>query len=113
MHMIVKKNPTPLNLFNLYGDDGDKYVVGGILIRRAKDWTICGQPFTEASKMHTTALNKVGGGTGDQAGSTLQEISGKIAALDVKNLAALRNRVSRLIVPLACLVDYYGLRFEC
>jgi hypothetical protein len=114
VHMIVKKNPTPLNLFNLYGDDGDKYVVGGILVRRAKDWTICGQAFTEASKMHTTAINKAGGnGGGDQAGSTLQEISGKIAALDVKNLAALRNRVSRLIVPLACLVDYYGLRFEC
>lgn len=42
VHLIVKKNPTPLNLFNLYGDDGDKYVVGGILVRRAKDWTICG-----------------------------------------------------------------------
>lgn len=24
VHLIVKKNPTPLNLFNLYGDDGDK-----------------------------------------------------------------------------------------
>lgn len=42
VHMIVKKNPTPLNLFNLYGDDGDKYVVGGIFVRRAKGWTICG-----------------------------------------------------------------------
>ena len=42
VHLIVKKNPTPLNLYNLYGDDGDKYVLGGILIRRAKDWTICG-----------------------------------------------------------------------
>jgi len=42
VHCIIKKNPTPLNLFNLYGDDGDKFVVGGILIRRAKDWTICG-----------------------------------------------------------------------
>lgn len=39
---IIKKNPTPLNLFNLYGDDGDKFVVGGILIRRSKDWMICG-----------------------------------------------------------------------
>lgn len=28
-------------------------------------------------------------------------------------MAALRNRVSRLVVPLACLVDYFGLRFEC
>jgi len=47
VHMAVKRSPTPLNLFNLYGDDGDKFVIGGILIRRAKDWTICGQPFTE------------------------------------------------------------------
>lgn len=109
VHVIVKKNPTPLNLFNLYGDDGDKFVIGGILIRRAKDWTICGQPFTDAAKLHTTALGPNGGDTG----SNLQEISGKIAALDVRNLALLRNRLPRLVVPLAALVDYYGLRFEC
>jgi hypothetical protein len=42
VHMIVTKNPTPLNLFNLYGDDGDKFIIGGILIRKAKGWTICG-----------------------------------------------------------------------
>lgn len=59
--------------------------------------------------MHTTALAAAGG----DSGSNLAEISGKIASLDVRNLAALRNRVSRLVVPLACLVDYYGLRFEC
>jgi hypothetical protein len=109
--MIVKKNPTPLNLYNLYGDDGDKYIAGGILLRRAKDWTICGQPFTEAAKMHTTTIRA--GGGGNEGGSNLIEISGKIAALDVRNLAALRNRVSRLVVPLACMVDYFGLKFEC
>lgn len=43
----------------------------------------------------------------------MTEISGKIAALDVRNMATLRNRVARLVVPLACIVDYYGLRFEC
>jgi len=57
--------------------------------------------------MQTTMLSPSGGE------ANLGEISGKIAALDVRNLAALRNRVSRLVVPLACLVDYYGLRFEC
>ena len=31
----------------------------------------------------------------------------------MRNMAALRNRVSRLVVPLACLVDYFGLKFEC
>ena len=34
-HCIIKKNPTPLNLFNLVGDEGEKYVVGGIYVRRA------------------------------------------------------------------------------
>lgn len=109
VHCIIKKNPTPLNLFNLYGDEGDKFVIGGILIRRAKDWTICGHAFTEANKMHTTAI-----GPGGDAGSTnLLEISGKIASLDVRNMAVMRNRLPRLVVPLASLVDYYGIKFEC
>lgn len=105
--MIVKKNPTPLNLFNLYGDDGDKFVVGGILVRRAKDWTICGQPFTEAAKLHTTAIGN------NDGSANLTEISGKVASLDVRNMALMRNRLPRLVVPLASLVDYYGLKFEC
>lgn len=110
VHLIVKKNPTPLNLFNLYGDDGDKFVVGGILVRRAKDWMVCGQPFTEAAKLHTTAI---GPGNTDAGGSNLSEISGKVASLDVRNMAIMRNRLPRLVVPLAAIVDYYGLKFEC
>jgi hypothetical protein len=113
VHCILKKNPTPLNLFNLYGDDGDKFVVGGILLRRAKDWTICGQPFTEAAKLHTTSLAAQGGSSSGGESSSLLEISGKIAGLDVRNLALMRNRLPRLVVPLACLVDYFGLKFEC
>jgi hypothetical protein len=35
-----------------------------------------------------------------------------VASLDVRNLAILRNRVDNLVVPLACLIDYYGIRFE-
>lgn len=46
------------------------------------------------------------------ASSNMTEVAGKVASLDVRNLALLRNRVERLVVPLACLVDYYGLRFE-
>jgi len=30
----------------------------------------------------------------------------------VRNLALLRCRVHNLVAPLACIVDYYGLRFE-
>ena len=78
------------------------------MIRRAKDWTICGQPFTEANKMHTTAI-----GTNGDAGSNMLEIAGKVASLDVRNMAIMRNRLPRLVVPLATLVDYYGIKFEC
>ena len=109
VHCIIKKNPTPLNLFNMYGDDGDKFVIGGILIRRAKDWTICGQPFTESAKLHTTAI----GPGGDSGNTNLIETLGKIASLDVRNLAIMRNRLPRLVVPLACIVDYFGIKFEC
>jgi hypothetical protein len=43
----------------------------------------------------------------------LLEIMGKVASLDVRNLAIMRNRLPRLVVPLACLVDYFGIKFEC
>lgn len=41
------------------------------------------------------------------------EITGKLAALEVRNLAYLRNKVKGLIAPLACTVDYFGVRFLC
>jgi hypothetical protein len=31
----------------------------------------------------------------------------------VRNNALLRNKIDNLVVPLACSVDYLGLRFEC
>lgn len=108
-HLVVQKSPTPLNLFNLYGDDGDKFIVGGILLRRAKDWLVCGHQLSEASQMMSTA--KVDGGK-SLSGSALAQVSAKIAALDVRNLALLRNRFPGLVVPLACVVDYFGVRFE-
>ena len=43
----------------------------------------------------------------------MSEISGKVASLDVRNMAIMRNRLPRLVVPLASIVDYYGLKFEC
>lgn len=41
------------------------------------------------------------------------EINRKIAGLDARNLSLVRNRISDLVVPLSCTVDYFGLRFEC
>jgi hypothetical protein len=42
----------------------------------------------------------------------LNEISSKLAALDVRNGSLLRNKIKNLVVPLSCCVDYFGLRFE-
>jgi len=77
VHLIVQKNPTPLNLFNLYGDDGDKFIIGGLMIRKARGWTICG---SQAS----------GDNSKQAATSASNEVQGKIAALNVRNLALLR-----------------------
>ena len=77
VHCIVHKNPPPLNLFNLYGDDGEKFIAGGILIRRAKGWTICG---TTGSDEPTAKVESESSG----------EASAKIAGLNVRNLALLR-----------------------
>lgn len=60
--------------------------------------------------MHTTVIGP--GGNGNDSGANITEISGKIASLDVRNLTLLRNKIENLVVPLACIVDYFGLRFE-
>ena len=43
VHFIVKNHVAALNLYNIYGDDGDKFMAGGLLIRRAKDWYVNGK----------------------------------------------------------------------
>lgn len=45
VHTVLKRNPIPLNLHNLLGEGGEKYVVGGIFLRRAQGWTVSGQQF--------------------------------------------------------------------
>lgn len=47
VHFIIKNSIPSLNLYNLYGDDGDKFMVGGLLIRRAKNWTVYGKVLNE------------------------------------------------------------------
>ena len=106
VHAIVKKAPAPLNLLNLLGEGGEKYVVGGIYLRRAQGWTVCGQQFKTFEAYDETDVF----GSGIHA--DLSEISAKLAALDVRNGSLLRNKVENLVVPLSCVVDYFGLRFE-
>lgn len=42
VHYILNNYSASLNLYNLYGDDGEKFIAGGLLIRRAKDWMVSG-----------------------------------------------------------------------
>ena len=100
VHCVVVKQPAVLDFHTLFGHGGYKYMVGGILIRRALGWTVCGN-YLDPKQNHS------------QSGPNTVEINRKIAGLDARNLSLLRNRIQDLVVPLSCTVDYLGLRFEC
>ena len=84
---MMRSNATPFNLFNLYGDEGDKFVAAGLFLRRAKGWTMLGGSVPDG------------------------DLAYKVAALEAKNLALLRGQIEGLCVPLACTVDHSGVRF--
>jgi hypothetical protein len=77
-------------------------MVGGILIRRAIGWTVCGEYLDHKNRfgIHKPSVDLV-------------EINKKVAGLDSRNMSVLRNRIENLVVPLSCIVDYFGVRFEC
>lgn len=97
VHYIIKQSLPGLNLLNLGGDGGERFLVGGVYVRRAQDWLI-------ANKHLSTEM----------AGSNVNfnKIVTKLASLDVRALALLRFRIPKLVVPLACVVNYYGIVFE-
>lgn len=107
VHVVSKRNPPPLNLHNIMGEGGEKYAVGGILLRRAQGWTVAGQQF-QVFEMPPESIDTLG----QHINSDLGEISAKLAALDVRNASLLRNKIENLIVPLSCIVDYFGQRYE-
>lgn len=76
-------------------------MVGGIMIRRALGWSVCGNYLDHKQQLS------------NHSGPNSIEINRKIAGLDARNLSLVRNRIPDLVVPLSCTVDYFGLRFEC
>ena len=60
MHVISKRSPAPLNLHNVLGDGGDKYVVGGIFLRRAQGWTVAGQQFSRFEVLDDGGIGGLG-----------------------------------------------------
>jgi hypothetical protein len=70
------------------GYGGQKYVVGGIIIRKAVGWTQLGQTMSP-------------------------DVNYKRAAYGARNLAYMRHKLPTLMVPLCCIVDCNGERYEC
>lgn len=84
----MQRNPEPIETDSLYGRGGLKYVVGGILLRKAEGWLLKGKEIPKANCC-------------------------KMAKQNSRNLHFIRNRVLGMIVPLSCVVDYFGHVFEC
>ena len=99
VHYIVKTNLPGLNLMNLGGDGGEKFVTGGLYVRRAKDWLIANKHLSDEMPMAGSTVN-------------VNQVVAKLASLDVRALSLLRFRIPDLLIQLACVVDYYGIVFE-
>lgn len=87
---VVRGALQPSFCHELFGCGGDKYFVGGILVRRAAKWEVLGESV----------------GEGDSAF--------KAAGLELKALSHLRAaKLKKAVVPPACVVDHLGHRFLC
>ena len=104
VHFIIKNETPDINIDNLMGDEGSKFMVGGLFVRRAKSWMVCGKILDEKEP------RIIKGSAG--AHIDVNQVVNKIATLDVRTLAILRHRIPGLSIPLACIIDYYGLLFE-
>jgi hypothetical protein len=47
VHYIIKSNLPGLNLLNVGGDGREKFMAGGLFVRRAKDWVITGKNLSD------------------------------------------------------------------
>lgn len=88
-----------MNLLNLGGDGGERFLVGGVYVRRAQDWLVANKHLSDEIPMAGSNVN-------------INKVVAKLASLDVRALALLRFRIPKLVVPLACVVNYYGIVFE-
>ena len=79
-------------------------MVGGLFVRRAKDWVVSGRSLSQDSPEILQGREKIK--------TDVIQINSRLAALDVRALSLLRHKIPDLIIPLACVVDFYGLVFE-
>lgn len=83
VHYVVKSKVPSLNLFNLYGDGADKFMAGGLFIRRAKNWVVKGRSLSSESALVIQGSNS--------SGLDVNMINTKIASLNVRTMALLRH----------------------
>mmetsp|Transcript_29137 Transcript_29137/g.43912 ORF Transcript_29137/g.43912 Transcript_29137/m.43912 type:complete len:123 (+) Transcript_29137:110-478(+) len=79
-------------------------MVGGLFIRRVKNWVVAGRNLSSDEPQVMKASTSTG--------LDVAQVNNKIANLDVRALALLRHRIPKLVIPLACTVDYFGILFE-
>src|SRR5688500_4727719 len=87
LHQIVKSKVKPSDLGHLYGAGGDKYVAGGLVLRRVKDWSLAGETIGEGA------------------------LANKVASHELNALDFVRGKLPELEVPLACIIDFFGVRY--
>jgi len=89
VELIVDGKLRPVELFELYGAGGEKFVVGGVVFRKVGGWICDGQNLGEG------------------------DIAFKMAGHDQRAADRLRDQVKDLQVPLSCIIDFCGQRFHC
>ena len=77
----------PLMINTAFASTAQKYVAGGIIVRKVSDWEILGENI----------------GEGDAAF--------KIAGHELRAMSLLRGKINGIVAPLAAIVDVYGLRY--
>lgn len=88
--LVLDGQVTPCTVLpELFGSEGERYVVSGILLRRVANWEILGEDIGEG------------------------DVAFKVAGHEARCLGVIRNRVPGLIAPLSALVDHFGIRFLC
>eukprot|EP00771_Trimastix_marina_P000058 gnl/Trimastix_PCT/1058.p1 GENE.gnl/Trimastix_PCT/1058~~gnl/Trimastix_PCT/1058.p1 ORF type:complete len:1404 (-),score=522.83 gnl/Trimastix_PCT/1058:348-4559(-) len=85
----VRPLDTTLLCTDTYGTDGERFIVSGILFRRAASWDLLGEDIGEG------------------------DVAFKVAGHELKGLALARARIDGVCVPLAVIVDHFGIRFMC
>ena len=90
VHVINRWKPDSLGeLGGLFGQGGDKIISGGMIVRKVANW-------------HSMGVSVPAGPNANE-----------LANHELRTLNFLRGLIPSLEVPLACIVDYYGMMYLC